>query len=316
VCTRSTSASGCEGLCEGNCIGFCEGECQLEVPVVCGSSGKPGTCVGECERTNADLACSVPLESCSGLTGGCSEICQTDAALEGSCLSGGTFVARTPWEPQDTKLELAFVNDVLPRLLELETIRATAAAISAAQAELDLDDVLSSATSVGARERECARVSIDDGAGRGVTPSVGRLDALAEIASTTLEPLLAYDPPPLPPECRALKSVSEATGQVCYGCVADNCCLEYQGCAGDERCMNDSFTEGEAPCMIQCVLDNTEPGAELDPSVIDDCASGCVASGRTRLGDTTVALLSCVDQNADGSCKQECYAAAEGATDE
>jgi hypothetical protein len=316
VCTRSTSASGCEGLCEGNCVGFCEGECALEVPRVCGSSGKPGTCVGDCDRTNADLACAVPLESCSGLAGGCSAICQTDAALDGSCLSGGTFVARTPWEPQDAKLELAFVDDVLPKLLDLETIRATAGAISAAQADLDLDDVLSSATSVGARERECARVSINDGAGRGVTPSIARLEALAQIATSTLEPLLAYDPPPLPPECRALKNVSEATGQACYGCVADNCCIEYQGCSGDERCMNDSFTEGEAPCMIQCVLDNSEPDTELDPAVIDDCASECVTSGRTRLADTTVALLTCVDQNAGGSCKQECYALAETGADD
>lgn len=312
LCTRSSSAEGCDGLCEGTCTGFCEGECLLDVPTVCGSSGKPGTCVGDCERTNADPGCAEPLSSCSSLVGGCSAICQTDAALQGSCLSGGTFVARTPWEPQDSKLELAIVNDVLPRLLDLETIRARAAAILGGAADLDLTAIRASATALGPREKECAEISIDDEAGRGVVPSVDLLNDLVEIATGTLEPLLGYDPPPLPPQCRALKNVSEATGQVCYGCVADNCCVEYQRCLEDERCINETGDQGETPCMIDCVLANTEPDSELvDPDVIEECGQQCVTTGRTSLANTTIAMLTCVDNNADGSCKQECYSLAE-----
>ena len=107
-----------------------------------------------------------------------------------------------------------------------------------------------------------------------------------------------------------LRANAEALDYQCFVCVADNCCLEYQRCNDDERCIDATSTMGEAPCMIKCVVDNSDPDAPLDPSVVEDCQDECEADAGEGLTNATIDLLECVSKNAGGSCETLCYATA------
>jgi hypothetical protein len=183
----------------------------------------------------------------------------------------------------------------------------------ASAGSLNLDAIVSDATDLGERERACARRSLDDDAGRGVLPSLDRLTVLTELANALIarddeSTLLGYEPPALPPVCEALRANGEALDYQCFVCVADNCCQEYQRCAADERCIDETNTMGEAPCMIECVLDNSNSGDPLDPAVVEDCQDQCEAEAGDGLARATIDLLECVSANAGGSCETACYA--------
>jgi hypothetical protein len=306
--------AGCEGFCSGTCDGFCEGDCVLDVPLTCGTN-RPGTCVGECARTEEEPGCAAPLGACEEVEKDCVPMCGTRSAAGTECPAAGVFVGRTPWSPQNAELENALIDAVLPELARVQEVASEAGLMLASAGSLDFDAILSDATGLGERERECAKRSLDDGSGRGVSPSLDRLVVLSELSAALIDrddptTFLGYEPPPLPPACVALRATAEVLDNQCFVCVADSCCPEYQRCTEDEDCIDSSGTTGEAPCMIRCVLDDSTPGEELDPAVVAACQDQCETEDGEGLLSSTVALLECVSENADGSCETECYATA------
>jgi hypothetical protein len=314
LCTRTTQQAGCDGFCSGTCSGFCEGDCVLDVPLVCGTS-PAGTCVGECSRTAEEQSCAEPLGGCEEIANDCVSMCKSRIAASSDCPVPGTFVGGTPWLVQNRDLENTLANDVLPELARIEEVMNETILTLEAAEPLDFDQIFSDATELGERELECANRSLDDDSGRGVLPALDRLFTLTEYAALLVErgntqTLLGYEPPALPPVCVALRENAEALDQECFVCVADNCCAEYQGCTEEEDCIDATGTMGEAPCMIRCVLDNSDAGEPLDDAVVRECVDQCETNNGEGVSSATATLLACVSLNSGGSCENECYATA------
>jgi hypothetical protein len=292
ICTRVGTAAPCEGICEaGACIGQCAGDCQLDVPLSCGVGT---SCRGECDE-DREVECSSALAACAGIDENCSAICALSASSSAACEPGAPFTAVTPLDPVDEDLEDLLTDDILPELSRLSLVAKQAALLVERQGELDLGAIEDLASEAGTKEDACAGEAIDV-----ILPTLEDFDAIEEFALGIIDPVLRIRAQ-YPLECEVLK----ASGDVCQECIAENCCAELADCRDDPRCISADLETGEAPCVINCIADDTTNDPEQD--VRDRCATSCITPTFTQLAPATVAILTCIDGNVGGSCEDECY---------
>jgi hypothetical protein len=292
LCTRLGEAAPCEGVCElGACVGQCAGDCYLDLPTSCGTGTQ---CRGECDEER-EVVCSSPLGACAEIDPNCSTICALNAATTATCSAGGHFTAETPLEVQDADLEDLLRDDILPELRSLSLVSRRAALVLERQGDFDFGAIEDLANEAGVKEGSCTVDAIEL-----VVPTLEDLAVIQEYAEAILDAVLAIRAQ-WPLECEVLR----ANGDECQQCIAENCCPELSICQDDPRCLEEDLETGEAPCVINCVADDTSDDPEQ--VIRQRCATMCITPTFTELSATTVNILLCLDSNVGGSCEDECY---------